>query len=168
MSSPDRPLNLRAAVRGLVLDEHDHLLLVRFVFPTAQVWALPGGGLWPDESPEAGLRREFHEELGLTEFEIGPHIWNRVHVIPMTSGHDGQRDRIHLVRVDRFDPEPTIGWEAMRAEYVHEMRWWSLAEIEAASATDTASVRFAPRRLAAMTRALLDEGVPQVPIETGI
>jgi ADP-ribose pyrophosphatase YjhB (NUDIX family) len=161
----DRGLDLRAAVRGLVLDEHDHALLVRFVFGDVHVWALPGGGLAPGESPEAGLRREFLEELGLAEFEIGPHIWNREHIIPMTSGHDGQRDRIHLVRVERFEPEPSIGWEAMRAEHVHELRWWSLDEIDAASST---SVRFAPQRLAALIRALLVGGVPRTPIETGI
>lgn len=159
----DMTLRLRQAVRALLLDPDDHLLLVRFEFPTASVWALPGGGLDDGESAEAGLRRELHEELGLSEFELGPHIWNREHVIPMSTGHDGQQDQIHLVRTARFEPHPTIGWERMRAENVHEARWWSVAEIGAAADT-----RFAPQSLFGLLTELLATGVPTRPIDTGI
>lgn len=154
---------LRQAARALLLDPDDHVLLARFEFPTATVWALPGGGLDEGETTEDGLRRELHEELGLTAFELGPHIWNREHVIPMITGHDGQQDRIHLVRVDPFEPCPTIGWERLRAEFVHELRWWTVAEI--AAATDT---RFAPRALYPLLCQLLDDGVPARPIDTGV
>jgi 8-oxo-dGTP diphosphatase len=181
----DVSLRFRQAARALLLDPDDHVLLVRFEFParlefpTATVWALPGGGLDEGESVADGLRRELFEELGLSEFELGPHVWNREHVIPMTTGHDGQRDRIHLVRVDRFEPEPTIGWDALRAEYVHEIRWWSLDELAEAStpvstAVSTAvggppgQVRFAPRRLATLVRELVDLGPPPTPIDTGV
>jgi 8-oxo-dGTP diphosphatase len=156
-------LNLRAAVRALLVDELDQLLLVRFEFPTATVWTLPGGGLDEGESDAGGLRRELREELGLVDVEVGPHVWTREHVIPMRTGHDGQRDHIHLVRVAHFDPEPEIGWEALRDELVHELRWWTLDEI--ASATD---VRFAPRRLAELARVLLTDGPPATPIDTGL
>lgn len=162
------PLNMRAAVRALLLDEDDHLLLVRFEFPTATVWTLPGGGLDPGEPPEAGLRRELHEELGLVAFDIGPHVWNREHVIPMRTGHDGQRDQIHVVRVARFEPVPAIGWDALRDELVHEIRWWSVDEIEAAAQRGSARVLFAPRRLGELARRLLTEGPPNEPIDTGI
>jgi len=165
------PPRFRQAARALLLDPDDDVLLVRFEFPTASIWALPGGGLDEGETAEAGLRRELHEELGLTEFELGPHIWNREHVIPMRTGHDGQQDRIHLVRVDRFDPEPTIGWDRLRAEFVHEIRWWSLDEL-AEVPTDLElrpdEIRFAPRRLADLVRDLLDAGPPGMPIDTGI
>ena len=76
-------LHLREAVRALLLDDDDHVLLVRFEFPTATVWGLPGGGLEPDEEHLAGLRRELREELGLIDVVIGPHVWSREHVIPM-------------------------------------------------------------------------------------
>jgi ADP-ribose pyrophosphatase YjhB (NUDIX family) len=154
---------IRRAVRAVLLDQRDDVLLVRFEFPTATVWALPGGGLDDGESAELGLRRELREELGLTDFDLGPHIWNREHIIPMITGHDGQQDQIHLVRVDRFEPEPTIGWEQMRAENVHEIRWWSLAEIGAASDT-----RFAPTALFELLTDLLMYGAPREPIDTGI
>ena len=71
------------------------------------------------------------------------------------------------MRVDRFDPVPELGWEAMRAEFVHEFRWWTLPEIESATSA-SATVRFAPRSLAALTRSLLVDGPPVSPIETGV
>ena len=76
---------------------------------------------------------------------------------------DGQRDLIHVVHTTRFVPRPTIGWEAMRAEQVHEMRWWSHREIE--QATD---LLFAPQRLALLFGQLISHGPPARPIDAGI
>lgn len=158
------PLRFREAVRALVVDPDDEVLLARFVFPNGvEVWALPGGGLEDGETHEDGLRRELHEELGLTSVEIGPHVWNREHIVPMRTGHDGQRDRIHLVRTERFEPEPTIGWDAMRAEYVHDLRWWTVDEIAARP-----DLRFVPRRLVTHLTRLLTAGPPTVPIDVGV
>lgn len=158
------PLQFRIAVRALVVDPDDRVLLVRFRFPSGvEIWTLPGGGLEGDESHEEALRRELHEELGLTGFELGPHVWDREHIVPMRTGHDGQRDRIHLVRTDRFDPEPTIGWEAMHDEYVVELRWWTADEID--RRTDQ---RFVPRRLAFHLQEILTEGAPAAPVDVGV
>ncbi len=156
-------LQFRQAVRALLLDPDRHVLLARYEFPTATVWALPGGGLDDGETDEQGLRRELHEELGLDDFDLGAHIWNREHVFPMTTGHDGQHDRIHLVRIDRFEPEPTIGWDRMRAEFVHELRWWSVSAIDAATST-----RFAPTTLGRLVTDLLDDGIPPHPVDVGV
>ena len=159
-----RELRFREAVRALVLSPDDEVLLARFVFPNGvEVWALPGGGLEDGESDEEGLRRELHEELGLTDVSIGPHVWNREHIVPMRTGHDGQRDHVHLVRTGRFEPEPTIGWPAMREEYVFELRWWTVDEIAGRS-----DLRFVPRRLAAHLADLLRDGAPPRPIDVGV
>ena len=80
-----------------------------------------------------------------------------------TQGHDGQAEQVHLVRVPRFDPVPVIGWERMNAEFVFEMRWWSLDELVAAD-----GIRFAPTRLAGLYRDLLRDGPPGAPIDTGV
>lgn len=159
-------LRIRRAVRAAILDPDDRILLVRFEFPTRTVWATPGGGQEHGEDDEATLRRELHEELGLRLDTLGPLIWTRTHVIPFIDGMwDGQRDLIYLLRVPTFTPAPALSWEQLRAERVHEMRWWSLAELEAAGEH---GVIFAPGRLPTLVADLLRGGVPDAPVETGV
>jgi ADP-ribose pyrophosphatase YjhB (NUDIX family) len=78
-------LNLRAAVRAIVLDEEDRILLCRFVFPhpavpgpATAVWAAPGGGVEPGEDRLVALRRELREEIGLVIAADPPHVWQQV------------------------------------------------------------------------------------------
>lgn len=157
-------LRIRQAVRALLVTPQADVLLVRFEFPTRTVWALPGGGLEPDEDLLTALRRELHEELGMTEADIGPHVWTREHIIPHEDGlWDGQRDQVFAVPVaERFEPRPALSWEQLRAERVHEIRWWTLAEVEAAP------VHFAPGRMAELLRSLIADGPPSAPIDTGV
>ena len=152
--------HLREAARAIVLDESDRIVMVKYVFEGGVVrWGTPGGGLDPGEAHEDGVRRELREELGLFDVEIGPHIWDRVKLFPMLTGHDGQRERYFLVRVAHFAPEPEIGWEQMNAELVFEARWWSLAEMDGSPET------FMPTRLADHLRDLLRHGPPTAPID---
>jgi 8-oxo-dGTP diphosphatase len=156
-------LRIRPAARALVVDPDDRVLLVRFEFPTGTRWALPGGGIETGESPEEAIRRELVEEVGLHHAAIGPHIWTRLHVIPFLSGHwDGQREVIHLVRTPAFDPAPALSWEELAAEYVFELRWWTIDEIGRADAT------FAPRALHTLLGPVLAGELPVQPIDTGV
>ena len=161
-------LRIRRAVRALVLDPADRVLLVRFAFPDVTVWALPGGGVEPGESDHDALHRELDEELGLTGSEVGAHVWTRVHVIPFLDGsHDGQRDHVYLVRTDAFEPRPRLTREQLRAEYVHEIRWWTPAEL-ASTATGRDGVLFAPRRLPELVARIVAEGPPIEPFDSGV
>lgn len=165
-------LRIRQAVRALLLTPASEVLLVRFQFPTAQVWALPGGGLDPGEDHLTALHRELAEETGLVGAEVGPHIWTREQVKPFADGsYDGQRDQIHLVHTHRFEAMPAIGWEQMRAEGVHEMRWWTVQEISSqadrVAAGDAAAVGFMPMSFATLLRSLIDGVVPPEPLFTG-
>jgi TDG/mug DNA glycosylase family protein len=136
----------RPAVRALVVDRRQRVLLVKFVDVVGQVWwATPGGGIAEGESREQTLRRELDEELGLRDVELGPEIWTREH--------------IHLLRVEEHDPAPTVDLEA---EAVHEVRWWTLAELEAADET------LVPERLAHFVRQLLEQGAPAKVIDVGV
>src|SRR5207244_11223608 len=54
-------LPLRRGARALVVDPADRVLLVRFVFPQRELWATPGGGIDPDETPEQAVVRQLAE-----------------------------------------------------------------------------------------------------------
>jgi 8-oxo-dGTP diphosphatase len=156
-------LRIREAVRAVLIDPADRVLLVRFEFPSATRWALPGGGLEAGEAHVDALRRELAEELGLVDADIGPPIWNRLHIVPFINGQfDGQREEIHLVRCAAFEPAPQLSWEQLNAEFVHELRWWTLAEISASDA------HFVPQDLHRLVTELLRDGPPSRPIDVGV
>lgn len=162
-ADPTEGLRIRQAVRALILDPDDRVLLVRFEFPDSGTkWALPGGGIEAGETDHDALRREIHEEVGAPDYEIGPHIWTRLHIIPFFDGsHDGQRERIHLVRAPGFDPAPALSWEQLNAEFVFELRWWRLDELHQAQPC-------APAALAHHVTALLRDGPPNQPVDVGV
>ena len=79
---------------------------------------------------------------------------------------DGQQDRFYLVDApERFEPAPALSWEQLRAERLHELRWWHIDEIETATAAD---VIFAPTSLGRHLRDLLLHGPPSTPVDTGV
>jgi len=167
MTDPAPALRIRQAVRALLVTPDEHILLVRFEFPDATVWSLPGGGLDPGETHVDALHRELIEEVGLHDPVIGRHVWNREHIIAHLDGQwDGQRDRYYVVEThERFEPRPALSWEQLRAERLHELRWWHLDDIESAT---TDGVWFSPRSLGSLLRSLVTDGAPAAPLDTGV
>lgn len=151
---------IRPTVRVLMLDDLDRVLLFRGQDPhqpTTRFWFPPGGGIESDESAEDAARREVREETGLTNFELGPHIWNRRHVFTFYGTHQDVRETWFFARVPAFTID-TSGFTDQEKEILQEHRWWTLPELEAT--TDSLT----PRDLAPLLKDLLANGLPMNPV----
>lgn len=161
--------NLRHAVRALVLDPADRILLCRFAIPKPDgplvVWAAPGGGVEPGESPLAALRRELHEEVGLTLDADPPHVWHQEVVeAGHAAGYDGVVNDYFLVRTASFTPRGALSDAELAAENITTVRWWHARDLTDYDGPDL----FSPRDLAGPLTALLTTGPPAAPVLLGL
>jgi TDG/mug DNA glycosylase family protein len=138
----------REAVRALVADEDDRVLLVKFARPVGDDswWGSPGGGIDEGEAEEEALRRELHEEIGLDEFELGPFLFEHPGEFPWGKRLYRQRNRTYLVRVPGHDPAAGVD---LSQEGVVDVRWWSLDELA------RSDEQFAPSDLPQRVRTIL-------------
>lgn len=165
-------LNLRAAVRAIILDEDDRILLCRFVFPhpavpgpETVVWAAPGGGVEPGEDRLTALRRELREETGLAITGEPPHVWHQVVVADHAPGYDGIVNDYFLVRTSHFEPRGEFTDDQLATEEnLAAFRWWRLPDIAGYAGPDL----FSPRDLATPLAELLTTGIPAAPAQLGL
>jgi G:T/U-mismatch repair DNA glycosylase/8-oxo-dGTP pyrophosphatase MutT (NUDIX family) len=138
----------REAVRALVVDRDDRVLLVRFWGPgrDRSWWGSPGGGIEPGESHEQALVRELHEEIGLQRFDLGPLLFEHSGEFPWAKQLYRQRNITYLVRVVEHQPETHVD---LAAEGVAEVRWWTVDELAASGE------QLAPPDLVERVRSLL-------------
>ncbi|MEU4393137.1 GNAT family N-acetyltransferase [Kribbella sp. NPDC023855] len=156
---------LRQAVRAVVLDAQDRILLLRFEFADKVVWAAPGGGIEAGESLRDGLVRELAEEIGLTPPADAPHIWHQVAVGPdYARGYDGVVNDYFLIRVDSFTPAGALSQAELEAESVYGHRWWTLAELQ----SHKGPAYLSPRTLHHQLAHLIQHGPPPAPLFLGV
>ncbi len=116
-------LPIREAVRAVVVAPDGRTLLIRYVYEYETWWIPPGGGVEPGETDIQAITRELDEEIGLTEFELGPLLFERSHHHRIEEGFGGQRNRYYLVRVPWFEVEE-LGEGS-------EARWFTIDELRA-------------------------------------
>jgi 8-oxo-dGTP pyrophosphatase MutT (NUDIX family) len=162
----DLPVVQRTAVRLVVLDRRNRVLLFRIREPLhpeqGTVWELPGGGIDPGETYVDAALRELREEAGIISApdDIGPPTWHR----RVTFQHAGMRrvqdEVVAALRIRDVVPD---GDESRQLpderETFHGFRWWSVAEVEASPE------RFYPGRLPALLRRFLDGEEIREPFE---
>jgi 8-oxo-dGTP pyrophosphatase MutT (NUDIX family) len=144
----------RRAVRALILTPDQEVLLLRIQAPQGgdPFWITPGGGMEQDETPEAALRRELAEELGLESFDVGPVVWRRHHTFSWGERRISQREEFRVVHADRFDP---VMSDAVEAEMLDAFRWWRVVDLAGAAE------RLAPPSLAQIVGRYLASGAPE-------
>jgi 8-oxo-dGTP pyrophosphatase MutT (NUDIX family) len=123
---------VRHAVRVLLIDEDERVLLVRSVDPATGLafWFPPGGGLEGDEDAREAAVREVFEETGLADLVLGPEVWQRRHAFTWRGVCYDQSERWFVARVRSFVP----GREQLteeEAEDITEARWWTVGELAA-------------------------------------
>jgi ADP-ribose pyrophosphatase YjhB (NUDIX family) len=162
-ASVDAQPQLRHAVRVLLVDESDRVLLLRAVNPETGVvfWFSPGGGLEPGEDVRSTVRRELGEELGRPDIELDAEVWQRRHVFSWRHTRYDQRERWFFARVAHFEPDTSGMTETEQAD-LSGWRWWTLDEL--AWTPD----RLTPRDLARHLSDLLRDGPPTQPITVGV
>ncbi len=163
-SSRDNP-EFRPAARVLLVDDKDRVLLIRVTLPQRRdnsLWITPGGGIGSDETGEDAALRELYEETGLRSASLGPCIWKRRHIWRWGEKWIDSEERFYLLYVQTFEPMPAAPdvWET---EYMHEQRWWSVAELHNSKDVEI----FVPRRLPELLPPILAGNIPTQPIDVG-
>ena len=128
----------RETARIVLHDRDGHFLLLLTHFDAGvglpPRWITPGGGIDEGETVIEAAVRELREETGLV-VDAGS-LGDVVESIPgWWEWSDGQRfhsyvDHFFVHGVNRFELD-TSGWTESEHHDVLDMRWWSIAEIDA-------------------------------------
>ena len=152
----------RRAVRAILLTPERDILLMRIRPPHGgdAFWITPGGGLEENETPGEGLRRELREELGLTDFAVGPLVWRRQHTFNWGEKRFCQREEYRIVEIARrFEP---VMSDEIEMKVLDAFRWWTRAELAAAEEQLT------PLSLAEIVARYIAEGPPAEPLDVEV
>jgi 8-oxo-dGTP pyrophosphatase MutT (NUDIX family) len=152
----DLPVIKRSAVRLVVLDAEDRVLLFHTKDPDHPVlgtwWELPGGGIDPGETYVEAATRELREETGIVAdaSQIGPPTWRRRASFRHRQTRHLQDEVIVALRLS--GPGPDVD-EAERLDYEREdyfdFRWWPRTEVT------SSNERFYPGQLPRLLEAFL-------------
>lgn len=108
----------RISVKGLVIDETGRFLLTR---EDNGKWEMLGGGLDHGEDPMAGLRREIHEETGLTVTYVSPSP--KYFITCQRLDHDTFiANAIYEIKLQDLDFTPS--------DECHELRYFTVEEAQ--------------------------------------
>ncbi|MDA1074274.1 MAG: NUDIX domain-containing protein [Proteobacteria bacterium] len=156
------PIRQRRAVRALLLD-NDQILLVKAELPDGRhCWMTPGGGVEHGETDQQALRREVWEETSFVLNGEYPLIWIRNHLYGDPPRQVDQHEYYFLIRTSIFDASMHNNPAEGELEVFRGFKWWSINEIAASNEL------FSPNKLADLLSNLLAGAPPEQPIRIGI
>ena len=162
----DFPAVQRTAVRLVVLDRQDRILLFRIREPLhpeqGTVWELPGGGIHPEETYVDAALRELREEAGIIAEpdDVGTPTWQRCATFRHAGARRVQDEVVVAIRLREAVPSVDESQQLPdERETYHGFRWWSVTEVEASSE------RFYPGRLPVLLRRFLHGEQIEEPFE---
>ena len=124
----------RPTARVLLLDPGDRILLMKGRLPSAPsapaAWFTVGGGVEPGETFLQAAAREIVEETGLVDFVLDRVVWRSEQIL-----RDRKQRRVrfieHFILSRCAGGEPSRdGWQALEREFVDDIRWWALPDLE--------------------------------------
>jgi 8-oxo-dGTP diphosphatase len=119
----------KVAVIALVEWDARVLLVRRGVEPELGKWALPGGYMDAGEMPEAALRRELDEEVGLAVAHL-----ELLEIFPMLDGEQVNRGIVLVYRAEPVAESPAM---LQGKDDVWEAKWFCAGELPQALAFDS-------------------------------
>lgn len=155
----------RQAARALLVAKPDQrVLLIHTLIPDTDtlIWLAPGGGIEADEDPLAALFREIEEETGHLATQAQGPVWHRRQKFHLHGKAYDQYEEFYLVTTKMFEPDNAGNPATMEKDIFRGFRWWSAAEITAA--TDQI---FVPLTFGEHFTTLLTHGVPEVAYDVG-
>jgi 8-oxo-dGTP pyrophosphatase MutT (NUDIX family) len=148
----------RQTVKLLLLDEHDHLLLIHSRDPSTgnDCWYPVGGGIEPGESLQDAAAREAYEETGLRNLPTGTRVWWRDHTYEYDDQHYDVHEDWLLHHIPHFTPAPAqlTPYETRTIQSFH---WWT------PEALTTTTTTVYPPNLGQLLTALLSNAIPEEP-----
>lgn len=129
-STPDMPIPLRRSARIVLLNHHNHLLLMNVVLPDRSLWCTIGGGIKQGETPEIAAARETFEETGLADDDITWQgvIWQGEHLLDRNGTLMLHQEIFILAYTQRLNIVPQNFTEQEKT-VVKDFKWWTLQEL---------------------------------------